>query len=334
MTEADLQSLGIHRIPVPVPFVEAGGPVNVYAVEDEGGGLALFDSGLGSDAGQRALAEGFARLGRSFAEVTRIVLSHGHVDHYGAAAFVAERAGRPVPVLVHPDDAPKVADWGPRWRELAPAYGAFFAKLGVPAEVLSRMAAEVGGGFTFARRIPDVRPLVPGTTLRFARLEAEVLHMPGHTPGLCCLWDAGHGLFFAADHLLEKVSPNPIVQLGPQGEEGFFRPLVTYLESIARLRALDVDLVLPGHGPPFGEHRRVIDSLLGFYAERQRKIRDLVAAAPRTGYEVVRALFPWAAPKHLFLVMSETIANLEVLEARGEVRREVDGGLYSFRLAG
>jgi glyoxylase-like metal-dependent hydrolase (beta-lactamase superfamily II) len=334
LAERDLAGLGVTRIPVPVPFPQAGGPVNVYLVEEPDGGLLMFDAGLGSPEGHAALEEGFARAGRRFDEVRRIVLSHGHVDHYGAAVFVMERAGRTLPVFAHPADVGKVSAGGKRWRDQLPLYGAYLAKLGVPAETLAAIAAEVGGGFTFARRIPEVHALAPGEVLHAKYLALEVMHMPGHTPGLTCLFDRRHGLFFAGDHLLEKVSPNPIIELGPDGEEGVFRPLVAYVESLARLHALPVELVLPGHGPPFGGHRQVIDGLLGFYAKRQGRIREVLAKGALTAHEVTQALFPWARAGDLFLVVSEAIANLELLETRGEVSRSADGGVYRFRLAG
>ena len=332
MTEADLASLGVTRIPVPVPFPQAGGPVNVYAIEDEGG-VALYDSGLGSPEAEAALAKGFSDAGWRFEDVTRIVVSHGHVDHYGAARTVLERAGRPVPVFAHPADIPKMSESGWRWRDRLPHYVAFFLKLGVPADDIAAMGAEVSGGFKLARRIPEVHPLAEGDVLRFRRLSAEVLHMPGHTPGMACLHDAEHRLLFAADHLLEKVSPNPIIELGPDGEDGAFRPLVAYLRSIARVRDLDLALVLPGHGPAFSGHREVIDGLVGFYRKRQDKILAALGDAPLTGHEIARALFPSIRPKDLFLVLSETIANVEVLQERGEVVRDESPDLYRYRLA-
>ncbi len=333
LTEADLPRLGIHQIPVPVPFPQAGGPVNVYAVEERDGGLFLWDAGLGSEEGIAAVEEGFRRIGRRLSEVRRIYLSHGHVDHYGAAVALMEKRGGRVPVHVHPADMGKVAAAGPGWREAAPHYAAHLARLGVPPDALAVVAREVGGGFGLARRIPEVLPALPGERLSFSRFDAELLHMPGHTPGLLCLWDAAHGIFFSADHLLEKVSPNPIIELGPNGEEGSFYPLLRYLESLARLRALPVELVLPGHGPAFGEHRAVIDGLLGFYEKRQARILELLAEGPRTGYEITQSLFPRTRAGDLFLTVSEAIANVEVLEARGEVGRELDGGVYRFRRA-
>ncbi len=332
MTEAELCDLGIHRIPIPIPFPQAGGPVNVYLVEEASGGLLMFDAGLGTPEAEAALAEGFARLGRRFDEVTRIVLSHGHVDHYGAARTVMDRAGKLVPVFAHRADLAKVAESGWRWRDRVLYYDAYFTKLGVPSEMVAAVGKEVGRGFAMARRIAEVTPLEPGELLRVKGGALEVHHMPGHTPGLLCLYDRRRRLFFSGDHLLEKISPNPIIELGPQGEEGGFKPLVAYLESVGRLHELDVDLVLPGHGPPFGNHRRIIDGLVHFYGKRQGKIREALGKGPLTGYEVTQALFPGARPGDLFLVVSETVANLEVLEARGEVSRSADGGVYRFRL--
>jgi len=333
VTEQDLHLLGIHRIPVPVPFPQAGGPVNVYAIDEEDGGIALFDSGLGSEEARAALDAGLAALGRRFEDVRRIVVSHGHVDHYGNAQTIVERAGGAVPVYAHAGDAGKIAASGPRWKDRLPHYGAYLTRLGVPADVLTALAAELSGGYSQARRVHEVRAIGEGETLRFRHFAARVLHMPGHTPGLVCLWDEAHGIFLSADHLLEHVSPNPIIELGPGGEEGFFRPLLSYLASVARLRELDVRLVLPGHARPFGHHRQVIEGLLGFYEKRQRRILGELGGGPRTPWELTEALFPRQRPGDAFLTVSETIANLELLETRGQVEREEEGRGYRFRLA-
>jgi len=334
VTEERLRRLGIFRIPVPVPFPQAGGPVNVYAIRDAGGGLALFDTGLGSPVARAALGAGFAAHGLHYAEVRRIVVSHGHVDHYGNAQHLVDQAGGAVPVFAQAADIGKIAAAGPRWKDRLPHYGAHLTRLGVPPDVLTALAAGVGEGFQHAERVHEVRALDEGAVLEFERFRARVLHMPGHTPGLLCLWDEEHRLFFADDHLLQYVSPNPIIELGPEGEEAWFRPLQAYLASVARLRELDVELVLPGHADPFGDHRKVIDGLLAFYGKRQARLREELAGGPRTCWELTLALFPRARPGDAFLTVSETIANLEVLEGRGQVERLLgQGGRYRFRLA-
>jgi len=340
VTEADLAELGVHRIAVPIPFVAAGGPVNVYVVEDLDGGLLLVDAGLGSAAAQEAVVAGFAALGRRFDEVRRVVLTHGHVDHYGGVAPLAElraAAGAAglarLQVFAHPVDHAKVAESGRRWSALAPHYAAHLARLGLPPEAVRAVVREGEHSFTMARRIAAVVPLGEGARLRTRALELEVLHMPGHTPGLLCLYDRAHRLLFSGDHLLERTSPNPLIELGPDGEDGWFRPLVDYAESLARTRALEVDLVLPGHGPPFSGHRAVIDGLLRFYARRQGRLLEVLAEGPRTAFELARALFPVSRPGELFLVMSETMGNLEVLERSGAVGRTEEDGVYRYRRA-
>jgi glyoxylase-like metal-dependent hydrolase (beta-lactamase superfamily II) len=329
MNEADLADLGVHRIPIPIPFPQAGGPVNVYLVEEAGGGLLMWDAGLGTPEAQAALEEGFRRLGRRPAEVTRLLVSHGHVDHAGAARFVQELHGGDLPVHGHPADAGKYVAGGTTWRAQASTYSAHLARLGVPPEGIERSRHE-GDRYVVAGRVARVLPLAGGEVLRARHLELHVLHMPGHTPGLVCLHDPVRRLLFSADHVLEKVSPNPLIELGPGGEEGYFRPLVAYLASVARTRALEVDLVLPGHGPPFEGHRAVIDRLVAFYGKRQERIRAFLAAGPRTAWEVARELFPNVPVAQTFLIISETVANLEVMEDRGEVRRALVDGVYRF----
>lgn len=333
MTERDLADLGVFRIPVPVPFPQAGGPANVYVIEERGGGVMLFDAGLGTPEAEEALQAGFSRIGKRFSEVRRVVISHGHVDHFGAARSVLEWHGGEVPVYAHPADIPKMEEGGRLWRDALPHYAVYFARLGVPAEVMQAAAGGLSASLKLARRLEAVRAMPVGEVLSLAHLALEVHHMPGHTPGVICLYDRAHRLFFSDDHLLEKVSPNPLIELGPEGEEGTFKPLVAYLESVGRLHALEVDLVLPGHAEPFGGHRHVIEALVQFYGKRQARIRSALSARPLTPFEVMREIFPRASPKELFLTASETVGNLELLEARGEAVRELEGGVYRFRLA-
>jgi glyoxylase-like metal-dependent hydrolase (beta-lactamase superfamily II) len=329
---ADLAGLGIHRLPIPIPFPQAGGPVNAYAVEEEDGGLLLVDAGYGSEEATGALAQGLAALGRRFDEVRRIVITHGHVDHFGGARFVEDQAGRALPVFAHPADVPKMVEGGPRWRDVAPVYGAHLARLGVPPEVLQVIAGDGEKSFR-ARRLREVQPLEPGARLRTRHLDLEVLHMPGHTPGLVCLHDRGRGVLFSNDHLLERISPNPLIELGPDGGDGHFHPLLAYLDSVRRTRALEVDTVLPGHGPPFGRHREVIDTLLAFYRRRQERFLSMLRDGALTPWGLAQRLFRQVRPGDTFLVLSEVMANLEVLEAEGAVVREEQDGARRYRRA-
>jgi glyoxylase-like metal-dependent hydrolase (beta-lactamase superfamily II) len=330
MQEEELGELGIFRISIPIPFRQAGGPVNAYVIEEDRG-IMLFDVGIGLEESQAALAQGLARRGYGFRDVNRIVFSHGHIDHYGAAVWALEQVGRTIPVMIHNADAGKVLESGPDLLTLIRRNSRYLSRLGVPLPVLEDMLAAIRREAGLGRRLAEATPLMPGDKFRCRHVTLEALHMPGHTPGLCCLYDRAHQILFSADHLLEHVSPNPLIELRADGEPASFKPLISYFESIGRVRALPVNLVLPGHATPFGAHRDVIDSLFTFYEQRQSKLLEAFGRGPLTVFEAMRELFPLSNSFELFLMMSETLGNLELLEKMGKIKRELKAESIRFR---
>ena len=320
--DAVLRALGIHRLQMPVPFPDAGGPVNAYAIEDGRGGILVFDSGIGTPEGVAALHAGAAAARLDLHRCTQVVVSHGHVDHFGNAQLLSELSG--APVRLHPGDTEKVVG-DDVWEARAPAYTAFLRRQGVLEEQLPRLVAIGRHSGKYSRRVDParVRPLTEGEQLRAGKVRLDVLHLPGHTPGLVCLWDPQHRLLFADDHLLARTSPNPFLEL--VDERTTRRALVQYLHSIGRIRALDVEWVLPGHGAPFQGHRAAIDSLLRFYLRRQEKLVAALADGPRTAVELSNALFGPQEGARLYLTLSEVVGNLEVLEDAGRVRHLESG---------
>jgi glyoxylase-like metal-dependent hydrolase (beta-lactamase superfamily II) len=330
--EGFLRELGIHRVPVPIPFVEAGGPVNVYFIENGDGTYSLFDCGLGTPEAEASLRASVKAAGLDLAKVSRILISHGHIDHFGLAQTISEESG--ATVHVHAADWTKVVGDG-RWIQQAPRYEAYFRKLAVPDELIGKMVKLASNTLKFARRVDEARArkLEAGQRFTFGKFSAEVLHLPGHTPGLVCLWASEQRILFADDHLLARVSPNPLLELTETGEEGKFQALVTYLESTKKVYAMDVGWVLPGHGPAFQGHRELLDSLFGFYEKRQAKILARVGQGEVTAVELVSTLFGKADPMRLYLTLSEVVGNLEVMELKGQVRRRFDGSVYLYAAA-
>ena len=322
-----ISRLGVTRIAVPVPFPEAGGPANVYVIEEEGGGVALFDAGIGTREGREALEHGFAKAGLSFGDIRRIFVSHGHLDHYGYARAAQEASG--APVFVHVRDHDKVTGRD-RTQQRLDLYGAYLTKLGAPPALLEHVKIHFQDFRRMARPLEQVEPLEPGTILKFKYFSAEVLHLPGHTPGLVCLWDAQDRVLFSDDHLLERVSPNPLLDL-EGNDEPVHKALVEYVRSAKRVRELPVQLVAPGHADPFSGHVEIIDRLLSFYDKRQSRLLDLLRQrAPQTPAELAPQIFPNAREHHLYLTLSEVMGNLEVLESQGRIARGQRAGKIVF----
>ena len=138
-----------------------------------------------------------------------IVSTHGHWDHIGDNAAVADHTG--ADIAVHPLDRERLTH---------------------PKPVLS-------APFQIVPSIPAV-DLAEGGEVRFGEIRLTVLHTPGHTEGSVCLLDRDRGLLFSGDTLFAGGWGR--VDL-PGGDP------VAMVTSLARLTELeDAVEVLPGHG--------------------------------------------------------------------------------------
>lgn len=322
VADSHLLALGIHRLEIPVPFLEAGGPANVYAIEDDDGRFTLFDTGIGTAEGIAALRAGASSHGLDFKRVSRILVSHGHLDHFGNAQLISEESG--ARVFIHDADRSKVLG-DARFGTLLRHHREYFlTALGVPVETLDEMQAHADRNPSRSRYVDPARlgSLSEGQSLHFKHFDAVVKHLPGHTPGLVCLWAERPKIFFADDHVLARVSPNPVLDFSQGEGADKFRALSRYLEGAKWVRDLELDAVLPGHGPAFQGHRALLDGLFGFYVRRQERIvAKLQTLGPQSVFELLPALFPRnREANRLVLMLSELLANLEVLEDRGRVR--------------
>jgi hydroxyacylglutathione hydrolase len=138
-----------------------------------------------------------------------IVSTHGHWDHIGDNAAVAEHTG--APIAVHPLDRDRLTDPKPL---LAP--------------------------FPIPPSVPAVE-LAEGGEIRFGGLRLQVLHTPGHTEGSVCLFDVDGGRLFSGDTLFAGGWGR--VDL-PGGSAEQMADSVARLAGLD-----DPLHVLPGHGP-------------------------------------------------------------------------------------
>ncbi len=212
-----------HIYKLDLPFFGGRLPVGVFLVRDDSaaegrGGWILVDAG----------APGFTDT--IFDQVRKVtgeqhphtlVLTHGHLDHGAAAQAIRQRwkipiaAGRAeIPYLIGPA-----------------AYAAIPAKS--PLYRLAQMSppALVGRNVQL--------PLDDGMQLD----GLQVIHAPGHAPGMVALLHAGDRALLAADtfyNLGGKLS-DPAVPFT-------YDPALNHV-SQARLLAFDFDHLIPSHGP-------------------------------------------------------------------------------------
>lgn len=195
---------------------------NVYLVEAADGQFVLVDTGF------RDSADGIEReIERIVAgrPVTKILLTHGHFDHAGAAGSLRER--------LHATVVAGRADCDERDGRL------LLAQRAGRSHITRRLASVV-----MHRQQPVVEVDCP--------IEGEVevvpgivgIPIPGHTPGSYCYLDTARGVAFVGDLVISHV-------------DGLARPLpssntdeVQYLQTLREFADRAPEVGCPGHGVP------------------------------------------------------------------------------------
>jgi len=193
---------------------------HVYLI-DGGGELALIDVGAGI--GAAAIIENVKRDGFDPARIRHVILTHGHGDHAGGAARMRGMLGEP---SVYASGG--IADALRRADEKA----------------ISLEAAKLAGIYPMDYRMEPCsidHELEEGATISVGDVVLSVLDTPGHSDGHVSLLmeDSGRRMLFAGDVIFfgGKVLLQNIHDCR----------LDALINSLRKLRQLDVTSLLPGH---------------------------------------------------------------------------------------
>jgi glyoxylase-like metal-dependent hydrolase (beta-lactamase superfamily II) len=325
--------MGIHRLAIPTPFMV--GRVNAYLIEDSP--LTLVDSGPNSAKALDELEQALEARGRRVEDIELLVITHQHIDHFGLAAILARRSGAQVAAL------DRVAGFLARYGQQAELDDLFAERLmlrhGIPPEVVTVLRAVSAGFRAWGQAVEVTRPLADGELLELAGRSLRVLHRPGHSPSDTVFVDERRSLMLAADHLIAHISSNPLLARPLDGGEDVSpepRPhaLLTYIDSLRKTRAMELSLVLPGHGRPITDHVALIDERLRMHRRRAERIAGLIAQEPRTAHEIAQELWGNVAVTQAYLTLSEVLGHVDLLTRDERIVEEEEDGVVRFRTVG
>jgi glyoxylase-like metal-dependent hydrolase (beta-lactamase superfamily II) len=278
------------RLPLPYRLDH----VNIYLIRDEDGWTVL-DTGLGTEDCRGAWE---SILGGPLAgqRLTSMVVTHFHPDHVGLAGWLAGRFGLPLS-MPRPEYLYSLAlqyapgDLG------ADMHRPFYRRHGLSPEVTE---AVLGRGHEYLRQTTGVpttyHRIQHGDTLHIGARAFRAITGGGHALEQAMLYRAEDRLFFAADQVIARISPNVSVH----AMEPDLDALGIYLRSLAGLRdAVGGEvLVLPGHGLPFfGLHERIAE-LLAHHRQRCDAIAVACRQQPLSVAELVPHVFHRVLDEH------------------------------------
>jgi glyoxylase-like metal-dependent hydrolase (beta-lactamase superfamily II) len=305
---------GVHQIKSPCPGDESW-YTNVYVIEG-GDGHILVDSGWDSQESLWALQEGIKAANLKLRDITKIVITHIHPDHYGLSSKIKQICG--APVAIHRIDAGFIS---PRYKDFADLIRKtedMLRQNGVPDNELPQLKeASLWMNKYVTPDAPEVK-LEVGDTISNDSFEFEVLWTPGHSPGHICLYERERRFILTGDHVLYDTTPH--VGINPQSGDN---PLGNYISSLKKLERLKVNFILPGHGPMFNALGLRIEKILQHHEERKRAIMQALRDGLKTAYEVAQQI-PWMANEGRSsfqdlevwdkrMAVTETLAHLKLL---------------------
>jgi len=328
---AEAAAAGIHRLAVPTPFMV--GRVNAYLIEDSP--LTLVDSGPNSAKALDELEQQLNARGHAVEDLELLIVSHQHMDHFGLASILARRSGAEVAALEPLGGY--LASYG-RETDLDDAFAeGIMLRHGIPQEVVTALRAVSAGFRAWGSAVEVTRPLSDGSELVLGDRTLRVLHRPGHSPSDTVFYDERRSTMLAADHLIAHISSNPLLArpLGQEPDPDGPRPqaLLTYMASLEQTRAMDLGLVLPGHGRPIRDHVALIDERFRMHDRRAERIHRLIAEQPRSAHEIAHELWGNVAVTQAYLTLSEVLGHVDLLLRDGRAIEEERDGVVRFRAA-
>jgi glyoxylase-like metal-dependent hydrolase (beta-lactamase superfamily II) len=312
---------GVRWIRMPLPY--ALNHINLWALDD-GDGWAIVDTGVRNEETVAAWREQFANTPDQ-RPLTRVFVTHMHPDHVGMAGWLVRKFGVRLWMtrLEYLTCRVMVSDTG---RE-APADAIdFYHRAGWSMSAIETYRARFGNFGKHIHPLPDsYRRLHDGEELRIGAHTWRVVVGSGHSPEHACLYCPDLKVLISGDQILPRISSN--VSVHPTEPDA--DPMSNWLDSLDKLKREVPDdvLVLPAHNECFrGLHLRIAALARGQDKALVRLRRSL--SEPKRAVDVFGALFgrPINAGDVPLLGMAtgESVACLNYLMHRGEVRRTVD----------
>jgi len=302
---------GVFELRLPIPFED--GLVNVFLFAD-GDEVDLLDCGMNSKESVDAIRAAVQQVGAK--RIRRLIVTHIHPDHYGAAGTLAGDGG--ADLYLHRLEVPLV---NPRYVELEHLVHEVHKYLlvnGVPADEAEVLSNSQRALSAVVKPAEAAVQLDGAERLRMGRRDLRAEWTPGHSPGHICLYEREEGLLFAGDHMLPELSPN--IGLHPQSTPD---PLHEYLEGLERLALYRPRKILPAHGRPFNDARTRVAELVAHHRRRLDQILEIVTEEMSAWHVAVQL---WGERDNLYekrLMLQEGLAHLQALAVEGKLEKLV-----------
>ena len=316
------------RIELPTEFPV--GPVNVYLFTDPE--PVLIDTGAKFEPAWEALEAGLMDHGVRVGDLSKVIITHPHVDHFGQAARIAANSDAEIWVSTLGEEW--LLKTAVSWQKRIDYYRDYFLpKLDMPADMQEMML----GFMRFSRNTADPVPadrlhiFKTDDHLTFGGMEWQSMHTPGHASHQTCFYQPDSRQFMAADMLLEHT-PTPVIERPFSGDltARHDPSLPRFLDSLTAVDALDISTVYPGHGEPFTDYHALIARQQHRIGRRKAKTLTLIGRGYDTVNKLVDEMYSHYPSAYRLVGLWMQVGYLDLLLADGAIREETIDGLWRY----
>jgi glyoxylase-like metal-dependent hydrolase (beta-lactamase superfamily II) len=277
------------------------GPLRVLI--DTGSGFGSSNEQL--ERGLRAISE-LASRPVGLESLSHILITHGHIDHFGGLSYLRPRTR--ARVGVHELDLRVLTNYEERLAVVVPHLREYFTEAGVSDQTSAGLIEM----YTFGKRLYfSTRVDFTYEAIGMQLGPFEMMHVPGHCAGHVVI--RLHDVLFTGDHILDRTSPH-------QSPESLTLStgLDHYLQSLKKVRswAESARIGLGGHKEPILDLPARLDAIEQIHAERLAAVVKLLQQ-PHTISEVSQSLFGEVHGYNVLLALEEAGAHVEYLYQRG-----------------
>jgi len=285
----------IYRLPLQA-FPNFWAYVYLVAHNDK---LILIDTGSGTDTSHEDLLNGFQQAGHQPKDLTHILLTHAHIDHYGGLSKLKPLTQ--AKIGCHELDVQSVAHHEARLALISRRLASFLTASGLAKK-------EADSLLSMYRFTKALYQSVPVDFVYSEHIPAfGFIHLPGHCPGHVAL--RLDDVIFCGDMVVESVTPH----IAPESINPY-SGLDHYLDSLEKFQrwSQGARLILNGHNDVITDLSAQIDATRQNIIRRMNKAIE-VLSQPLTIAEVCNIVYENPSGYNLLLTIEKTGAYIEYL---------------------
>jgi glyoxylase-like metal-dependent hydrolase (beta-lactamase superfamily II) len=306
--------------------------VNMYVIQTSEG-LISIDTGWDSPQAMESMQKQLGEIGATFSDIKKVLVTHCHIDHLGMVTGLKKNYG--TQYWLHYKDFELIKKRYSKVDNFITLTDAFLLKHGIPVSELLPPEIQLPVPHNLYNTQPDFL-FHGGEEIQVGEYNLRVINTPGHTLGHVSFYEPDKKFIFSGDMLLPTIATNAAIHV-----QHIENPLKQYMDSLLTLKALDIELVLPGHEYPYSNPDLRIEELIKHDREKTEEIRRIFSdCQAKTAYEISRSLaistktglsnwhkmLGW---ERRFAVL-QSVAYLEALKYAGELKQENRNGVFYY----